>query len=113
MLRQHEGVIYMDNMDVTNVILAPKNATYAIPVISLVLQREGNRRPVLAVTWGLTIQTQNPMENQSMVSFMKKKKNTLISTGHYLRLGQVRIIVLQHVNTATCMKSMVGLSITP
>ena len=74
---------YTDNMVVTTVILVLKNAMSAIHDISLALQREGNRRPVLAVTWDLTIQTRNPMENQSMVSFMKKKKTILISTDPY------------------------------
>ena len=65
MPRLPEEDIYTDNMVATTVILVLKNAMYAIPVISLALQREDSQRLAFPVTWVLTIQIQNLMENQS------------------------------------------------
>ncbi len=78
-----EGVISMDSTVATYATQVQRSATYAIPVISLALRKEDNRRHVYPVTWVLTIQIPNLTENQSMASFMKKKKTILISTDHY------------------------------
>ena len=83
MQKQPEGVISMDNMVATYATQAQRSAMYAIPVISLALQKEDNRRHVYPVTWGLTIQIRNLTGNQSMASFMKKKEIIMISTDHY------------------------------